>query len=156
MPIAYIAVGSNLGNRKANIDKARSLLESTFGQSILRSSELYETNPVGGPAQGKYLNGVWEISTYSSPRILLEEILDIEERLGRKRTIRNAPRIMDLDILFYDDLIISENGLDIPHPRLHQRSFVLKPLVELCPYRQHPVLKKTVAQLLKGIHASCL
>ena len=154
MTLAYIGVGSNLGDRNSNLEKAKKYLESEKGISFLESSEIYETDPVGGPAQEKYLNAVWWIETSLAPRPLLELLLGIEKKMGRVRSERNAPRMIDLDILFYGEAIIHEAGLDIPHPRLHERSFVLKPLSDLAPDWMHPVLKKTVQELLGKIHAN--
>ncbi len=154
MPKVYLAVGSNLGDRKANIEKAKTLLKTLPDIHFLKSSACYETDPVGGPAQGKYLNAVWEIETHASPKILMEELLRIEAELGRKRTVRNAPRTIDLDILFYGDLTIAQEGLTLPHPRMRERWFVLKPLADLCPDFRHPALNKTVSELLEALLAA--
>ena len=118
---------------------------------MVKASSVYETDPVGGPLQGKYLNAVWEIKTSFLPVELLNELLRLEKRMGRRRTVPNAPRIIDLDILFYGDEVIQRKGLQIPHPRLHERGFVLKPLAEIAPNFMHPVLKKTVRVLLKEL-----
>ena len=154
MPKVYIAAGSNLGDRKANLENAQTALKHLFGIKFLRSSKTYETDPVGGPAQGKYLNAVWEVETLASPKVLMEDLLNIESELGRKRSIRNAPRVIDLDILFYGEMEIQQEGLTVPHPRMHERWFVLKPLAELCPDFRHPGLDKTVSQLLEDVLAS--
>jgi 2-amino-4-hydroxy-6-hydroxymethyldihydropteridine diphosphokinase len=151
MPRAFIAVGSNLGDRLKNIQQAEQALKSMPGTKILRLSPVYETEPAGGPPQGKYLNMVWEIETILSPVQLLDVLLEIEKNLGRVRTVRNAPRTIDLDILLYDDKIIEREGLKVPHPRLHERTFVLKPLADLVPDWTHPQFGKTVRTLLEEL-----
>ena len=145
----YLGVGSNLGDRKANLAKARSLLQKFPATRFLRGSSIFETDPVGGPPQGKFLNAVWEVETALLPGELRKELQTIEARLGRKRGERNAPREIDLDILFYGDRIVEERELQIPHPRLHERAFVLLPLSELAPELEHRILKKTVKELLE-------
>ena len=145
----FIGAGSNLGNREANLKEARERLAAASGIKIKKVSPVYETDPVGGPEQGKYLNAVWEVETNFSPPELLKEILSIEARMGRRRTVPNAPRTIDLDILFYGDQILQQTGLQIPHPRLHERWFVLKPLADLAPDFIHPELKKTIKSLLE-------
>lgn len=145
----YLAVGSNLGDRLSYLKKAQSLLKQA-GIFILRTSSIYETAPVGGPAeQAHYLNVIWKIKTILKPAKLLKQLVAIEKKLGRCRSERNAPRTIDLDILFYEDKIIEDKGLTIPHPKIQDRRFVLEPLAELCPRKKHPVLKKSVAELLK-------
>lgn len=144
---AFIAVGSNLGDREKNIADAQKKLSTASGIQFLEASSLYETDPVGGPPQGKYLNAVWKIETDLKPQALLKLLLQIEADLGRVRTEKNAPRPIDLDILFYGDTIVAEPGLRIPHPRLHEREFVLQPLMDLAPDVVHPELKKTIREL---------
>ena len=148
---AFIAVGSNLGDRHKNLVQAKVLLEKILAIKILRSSPIYETEPVGGPPQGKYLNAVWEIETTLVPQALLEKLLAVEAELGRVRREANAPRTLDLDILFYGDQIIDWPGLTIPHPRLHDRTFVLEPLADIAPDVVHPKLMKTVRVLLEEL-----
>lgn len=146
---AYLAAGSNLGDRFHYLKEAQSLLK-TSEISILRTSPIYQTAPVGGPQdQEDYLNLVWEVKTLLKPRKLLERLLEVEKKLGRRRLERNAPRTIDLDILFYEDKIIEEKGLIIPHPRIQERRFVLEPLAKLCPQKRHPLLKKSVLDLLR-------
>ena len=147
----YVGVGSNLGDRARFLEKAKSLVNQLPGTRFLRSSSVYETEPVGGPPQGKYLNAVWEIETSLSPHEIKEKLREIEAKLGRRRSFENAPREMDLDILFYGSQIIDEEGLKIPHPRLQERLFVLEPLTELAPDLRHPVLEKTTKELLEQI-----
>jgi len=133
---AYIGIGSNLGNRQENIDKAVSYLEASKDIELIRKSSMYETEPEGAPlGQGKYLNGVIEIKTGFIPLDLLRLLNEIEAKLGRKRLIKNGPRTIDLDILLYGDLKIEEKDLIIPHPRMHRRDFVLRPLREIAPDR---------------------
>ena len=129
--VAYIGIGSNLGNRKANIDKALELVKLIRGVKLTAVSSIYETEPVGGPPQAKFLNGVFEIMTNRTPFGLLEELQKIERGLGRKRRIKNGPRTIDLDILLFGKRKITDARLRIPHPRMHKREFVLRGLREL-------------------------
>lgn len=129
--LSYIAVGSNLGNRQKNIDEAVRYLRETAGIEVKRVSSVYETEPVDGPEQPRYLNGAVEIETELGPRQLLLALRRIEDRLGRERALRNGPRTIDLDILTYGDIQIDEPDLKIPHPRMHEREFVQKPLREI-------------------------
>ncbi|MFC1510506.1 2-amino-4-hydroxy-6-hydroxymethyldihydropteridine diphosphokinase [Candidatus Omnitrophota bacterium] len=132
MSVAYIGVGSNLGNREEHINKALDLLDQEPLQ-ILKRSKLIETNPVGGPPQGKFLNGVIKIKTKLSPKDLLTLCHSIEEKCGRIRTIKHGPRPIDLDILLYDSIICNSKQLTIPHPRMLDRDFVMIPLCEIEP-----------------------
>lgn len=131
MITCYIGIGSNLGDRREYIDKAIKLLDKNNGIEVRRVSSIYETEPVGGPPQGKFLNGVVEIDTELKPGELLKALADAERMLGRKRSVKNAPRTIDLDILFYGNEKIKEKNLVIPHPRIHGREFVLRGLREL-------------------------
>ena len=151
MERVYVGAGSNLGKRAVFLDQAQALVNRLPDTRVLRSSTIYETDPVGGPPQGKYLNAVWEIETSFSPQEIKEKLREIEAKLGRRRSFDNAPREMDLDILFYGHRIVDQEGLEIPHPRLHERLFVLEPLTELAPDLLHPVLKKTTKELLEQI-----
>ncbi|MGE4343610.1 MAG: 2-amino-4-hydroxy-6-hydroxymethyldihydropteridine diphosphokinase [Geoalkalibacter sp.] len=149
MESTFIALGSNEGDREANLRGARDFLQRSEGINLLASSALYETEPVGGPPdQGLYLNAVLAATTTLTARALLELCLQVEESFGRMRNEPMAPRTLDLDILFYGDHIIDEPDLVIPHPRLHERAFVLVPLRDLAPDLVHPVLKKSVRRLL--------
>ncbi|MGD1075509.1 MAG: 2-amino-4-hydroxy-6-hydroxymethyldihydropteridine diphosphokinase [Thermodesulfovibrionales bacterium] len=150
MPIAYIGIGSNLGNREENILRAVAFL-SEAGIVIRERSSLHETEPWGIKDQPKFLNMVLEGETDKEPTKLLETLKKIERALGRTDTYRWGPRVIDLDILFYDDLVIKEPSLQIPHPRMHERDFVLKPLSEIASEKIHPVFKKSVRELLSAL-----
>jgi 2-amino-4-hydroxy-6-hydroxymethyldihydropteridine diphosphokinase len=128
----YIGIGSNLGNREKHVEDAVKKLKNIKSVKIRKISSIRETEPVGGPKQGKYLNGVIEIETELKPRELLLRLQSIEDQLGRKRTVKDGPRTIDLDILLYGDSNIDEPGLKIPHPRMAEREFVMKPLEEIC------------------------
>ena len=132
MAIAYIALGSNLGDRDSSIKTAIALLREK-GSLILKQSTVIETDPVGGPPQDKFLNAVIKIQTELSPLELLSVCLAVERQLGRVRSVLNAPRTIDLDILLYDRLTINTPQLQIPHPRMFERAFVLEPLKEIEP-----------------------
>jgi 2-amino-4-hydroxy-6-hydroxymethyldihydropteridine diphosphokinase len=131
MVTAYVGLGANLGDRLANLQRAVDLLAEVPGVAVVRSSRVYETEPVGGPDQPEYLNAVVEIRTDLSANGVLEACLGVEARMGRVRTERWGPRPIDLDILTYDDRTIDEPDLVVPHPRMHERGFVLVPLAEL-------------------------
>lgn len=127
----YIGVGSNLGDRQKNIEGAIQKLQATDGIEVKKISRIYETEPVGKLPQPKYLNGVIEIEADLEPRELLFAIQSIEKSLGRKRTVKNGPRTIDLDILTYGDRKIDEPDLKVPHPRMNEREFVLRPLRDI-------------------------
>ncbi len=131
MVVCFLGVGSNLGNRRKNIKKALDYLSKTKGIKIEKSSRIYETEPLGGPTQGKFLNAAIKIKTSLTPALLLKTLKKIEKDLGRKKTVRFGPRHIDLDILFYANKIIKTRNLVIPHPRMFEREFVLKPLREI-------------------------
>lgn len=150
--IAYIGIGSNVGDRKVNCRKAIELLAET-GRVLLVSS-LYYTEPVGYKEQEDFINAVAAVETDCSPAELLSRCRSIEDRLGRTRTVRWGPRTIDLDILLYGDLIVNEPDLVIPHPLMATRKFVLAPLAEIVPAAVHPVLNKTAAQLLQELRNS--
>jgi 2-amino-4-hydroxy-6-hydroxymethyldihydropteridine diphosphokinase len=134
---AYIGVGTNLGERGANLLAAVSMLREVA--QVTAVSGIYETDPVGYADQPHFWNAVVQITTSLSPAELLERLLEIEQRMGRARSFRNAPRVIDLDILLYGDVVLDVAGLKLPHPRMTGRAFVLKPLVELDPLLRHPV-----------------
>jgi len=148
---AFIGVGSNLGERAGWIERAGRLLNDVQGIEFIRQSPVIETEPVGGPPQGKYLNAVWEIRTVLAPAALLEHLRTIEKILGRERREANAPRTIDLDLLFYGDRVIEEPDLKVPHPRLHERRFVLEPMAALAPDWRHPEMGRTVQTLLEEL-----
>ncbi|MCX5687073.1 MAG: 2-amino-4-hydroxy-6-hydroxymethyldihydropteridine diphosphokinase [Candidatus Omnitrophica bacterium] len=129
--LCYIGIGSNLGDREKYIRNAIEKLKETEGVEVKKISNIYETEPIGGPEQGKYLNGVIEIETWLEPSDLIIKLQKIEEQLGRIRSVKNAPRTIDLDILLYGDKKINKSGLKIPHPRMNEREFVMKPLKEI-------------------------
>jgi len=133
MAIVYLGIGSNLGKRRKNIEAAIALLKEN-NIALLKRSSIIETNPVGGPPnQEKFLNGVLKVETQFSPRELLDQLKQIEQKLGRIKTIPGGPRPIDLDILIYDQLDMQTPQLTIPHPRMFQRNFVMQPLREIEP-----------------------
>jgi 2-amino-4-hydroxy-6-hydroxymethyldihydropteridine diphosphokinase len=150
---AYVGLGSNLGDRAAYLLLGLSALSRLPKTHLLRLSPVYETDPVG-PPQPPYLNMVAELETELSPKGLLAEMLRIEKALGRERRERWGPRTLDLDLLLYGDLVLEEAGLSVPHPRLHERAFVLVPLLDLLPKGRHPLLGQSFAELLASLDAS--
>ena len=153
MPTAYIGLGSNLGDRRASLERALALLGQTAGVTVLGVSAFIETDPVGGPPQGRFLNAAAAVETALDPHALLRALLGIEDQLGRVRREENGPRIIDLDLLLYEDRIIETADLVLPHPRMHERRFVLAPLAEIAPHAVHPGLRRTVRQLFEGLNS---
>jgi len=168
--LAYIALGSNQGGREAHLEGALAALDSLPGVTLVDSSPVYETDPIGGPAgQGKFLNSVAAVNTELTAAQLLDELNQIEADRGRDRKAepeRCGPRPLDLDILLFGDKIIGQaepssdprspipdTRLTIPHPRMHRRWFVLKPLCDLAPNAVHPVFKRSVSALLRDLVA---
>ena len=153
--IAYVALGANLGDRAGNIRAALEALDATPGVRVRRASSLVENPAVGGPAGSPdFLNGVAEVETTLSPDALLARLLEVEREMGRVRRGRWEPRTIDLDLLLYADGVIDTPELRLPHPRMHERRFVLQPLAEVAAEVLHPVLRKTVRELLAELDAS--
>jgi 2-amino-4-hydroxy-6-hydroxymethyldihydropteridine diphosphokinase len=149
--IAYIGIGSNLGDKVYQCEKAISEILRADRHKLLAKSPLFKTKPIGYTSQDWFINGVIKIETDLEPLELLQVLKDIESRLGRKEGFRWGPRAIDLDILLFDEEEIEMEGLQIPHPRLQERQFVLIPLAEIDPEVIHPVLKKTIQELLENI-----
>jgi 2-amino-4-hydroxy-6-hydroxymethyldihydropteridine diphosphokinase len=141
----YLSLGSNVGDRAANLNTAIDRLRA-FGEVVAISS-FYETEPVEFNAQPWFLNCAITLNTEKTPKQLLAAILDIEQHLGRRRARNKGPRIIDIDILLFGNSIVDETGLTIPHPALQDRRFVLEPLAEIAPDARHPVLKQTIREL---------
>jgi 2-amino-4-hydroxy-6-hydroxymethyldihydropteridine diphosphokinase len=144
----YLLLGSNMGNRQQKILQATHLIEKKIG-SVIRQSNLYQTAAWGKTNQPDFLNQVIVIETTLNADKTMQTILSIEEKLGRIRTVKNAARTIDIDILFFNKEIIRQKNLIVPHPEIQNRRFVLIPLNELSPNFKHPVLKKNIHQLLK-------
>ena len=147
----YLALGTNLGDREANLSRARELLSAEV--TIIQASPIYVTPPWGYEDQPDFLNQVLEVQTELEPRSLLHYLKRLESKMGRTKTFRNGPRLIDIDILFYGQRVIRGSKLAIPHPRLHERAFVLIPLNDIAPGFVHPVLNLTVEVMLSNIDA---
>ena len=147
---AYLSLGSNLGDRERHLRGALALLDEP-GLHVLRVSSFYETEPMEAPAQSWFLNAVAEVETDLFPRQLLARIQKIERQLGRKRLTPKGPRTIDVDILLYGAAVIETVELQVPHPRMAGRRFVLEPLAELAPELRHPVTRRTVREMLGAV-----
>jgi len=148
---AYIGVGSNLGDKEDNIKGAIEKINLSEVTKVTKVANMYETKPVGYVEQDDFLNTVLEIKTLLEPSQLIKLLLKIEQELKRERVIKWGPRTIDLDILLYDNLVTDFEEAIIPHPRMHERMFVLKPLSDLAPYLMHPVLNKRIYQLVEEL-----
>lgn len=152
---AYIGVGSNLGERESNCHRAIAALAANVGSLLDGQSPFYETEPIGFADQDWFVNGVVRIKTNVGPQVLHEQLQALETALGRRPGGKKyGPRVLDLDILFFDDVVLRTDRLEIPHPRLHERRFVLRPLCDLAPDLVHPVLGQTIQYLLAHLKDS--
>lgn len=149
--IAYIGLGSNLGDRLSYCQRAAEAIRHFQDTTLIRLSSYYETEPLEVSDQDWFINGVVAIRTALPPQELLSACQKVEENLGRKRMIRYGPRTIDLDLLLYGQRVVGTDRLTLPHPKLHLRRFVLVPLVEIAPEAVHPVLHQTMAELLKVV-----
>jgi 2-amino-4-hydroxy-6-hydroxymethyldihydropteridine diphosphokinase len=147
----FIGLGSNLGDKKENLGKAVERLREQPGIKVSAVSSFYETKPVGGRTQDDYLNGVIKAETDLTPMGCLIVFKGIEKEMGRVPAEKDAPRVIDLDILLYDDTVMRTEELTVPHPRMHEREFVLRGLAELAPEVIHPVLGRSARELFKAL-----
>jgi len=150
---AYIGIGSNIEDRKKNLDRAIELLNLANDVEVTTVSSYINTAPVGYTDQPDFLNAAVEVKTTLAAKDLLEICKNIEKELKRERIIRWGPRTIDLDILLYGDLIQNEENLTIPHPRMHEREFVIKPLNEIAPQAFHPVLKQAISDIYQVLQS---
>jgi 2-amino-4-hydroxy-6-hydroxymethyldihydropteridine diphosphokinase len=150
----YLSIGSNVGDRAANLRIAHTLIDRYIGK-IAKKSHVYETQPWGNPNQDAFLNQCVMANTTLQPRDLLEAITQIERELQRERVEKWGPRTLDVDILLYGKRIVRDKGLEIPHPEMHKRAFVLVPLMELAPDLEHPTLKKQIDELYMNCTDDC-
>lgn len=148
----FLGLGANVGDKKANIKKAVELLKGKITNIIV--APIYETKPWGFKEQDNFLNTAIKGNTYLSPLELFKFVKDVEKKVGRVERFKWGPREIDIDILFYDNLVYKDSDLNIPHPYLHERDFVLKPLMDLDPDFVHPVLKKAISKLYKSLRGN--
>jgi 2-amino-4-hydroxy-6-hydroxymethyldihydropteridine diphosphokinase len=149
---AYLGLGSNLGDRRHSLLQALRYIQAQM--TIKSVSSIYETEPVGYADQPKFLNAVCCVETELAPRDLLKFVKRVEKQMGRTDSFRNAPRVIDIDILFYNDISLSSDDLHVPHPRLHDRAFVLVPMAEIAPHFVHPVFNLTAEEMLRKTEAT--
>ncbi len=149
MATVFLGIGSNRGNRAKQCARALELLQE-YGVKIIARSSIYKTEPWGRREQPWFLNMVVEAETDHAPHALLAHVKKIESKLGRTETVRWGPREIDIDILLYDDIIVQDHDLVIPHPLMHKREFVLRPLAEIAPHQMHPVVMKNMKDLLRN------
>jgi 2-amino-4-hydroxy-6-hydroxymethyldihydropteridine diphosphokinase len=152
--IAYLGLGSNLGDRLENLSRAVELLDDAEGIEVRERSVVYETEPAGDPKQPRYLNAVVRVETVLSAKSLLDVCLAVEKSMGRVRAKRWDSRNIDVDLLIYGDEVISTEKLIVPHPLMHEREFVLRPLADIAPDIVHPVLLETVRDMLAAVEGS--
>ncbi len=150
--IVYLALGSNMGNRLSNLKAA--VLNLTPQMTVKQKSSVYETPPWGFTEQDAFLNQVVKVTTYLEPEALLRHLKRMETALGRVPNFQNGPRVIDIDILFFDKMIINTPPLVVPHPRLHERAFVLVPLAEIEPDFVHPILQRPINKILEDVDRS--
>lgn len=148
---AYISIGSNIGDKEKNLIEAINNLEDIKGIIIDKVSSFIKTEPWGLKEQDEFLNGAIKIKTVLSPRELMEVLLNIEKTMKRERIVKWGPRIIDLDIILYDDLVTDDEYVTIPHPRMEEREFVIKPLLEIAPNKVHPLSKKRIFKMLEDL-----
>jgi 2-amino-4-hydroxy-6-hydroxymethyldihydropteridine diphosphokinase len=149
--LAYLSLGSNIGDRESHLRDAIAQLQTTG--CIVSVSSFYETEPVEFTDQAWFLNCALALETTETPEQLMATVLHLEREMGRERIQKKGPRTIDIDILLFGDTILNSPALTIPHPAMHRRRFVLQPLAEIAPAARHPVLKKTVRELLDGLPA---
>ena len=147
---AYISIGSNMGNKEENLNNAVKKIEEINGVKVSKVSSYITTEPWGNENQDEFLNGALKVETYLTPKELMTELLRIESELGRVREVKWGPRVIDLDIILFDDIVSNDEFVIIPHPLMHLRDFVLAPLNEIAPYALHPLKNKRVFELLEN------